>query len=108
MNALRFEIDSILQRKAEFALFCTKQRYYEQGERAEKLLAYRVKQITIQNISPSIFKSQNELLRKRKSTFIKNWTVIFNYRHTPYFLIRSRSIGERDYTKRSYELNKKA
>lgn len=44
LNKLRFELNSILQKKAEFALFLCKQRYYEQGEAAGRFLAQRVQQ----------------------------------------------------------------
>ncbi len=66
MNTLRFEMKSILQKKAEFTLFCNKQRHYEQGERAGKMLAHRIKQLNAQNIIPSIFKTQNKLITGKK------------------------------------------
>lgn len=55
LNKLRCEQNNILQSKTEFALFCTKQKYYEQGKKAGKLLAHRVKQLQAQNIIPSIY-----------------------------------------------------
>uniref|UniRef100_A0A673IQH6 exodeoxyribonuclease III n=1 Tax=Sinocyclocheilus rhinocerous TaxID=307959 RepID=A0A673IQH6_9TELE len=45
MNSLKLELNDIIQKKTEFALFCTKQNYYEKGERAGKYLAHRVKQL---------------------------------------------------------------
>lgn len=61
MNIIWSEINSFLQKKTEFALFYTKQQDYEQGERAGKLLEHKVKQISTQNIIPSIFNTHNEL-----------------------------------------------
>lgn len=40
---LKFEMNSILQKKAEYAMFCLKQKYFEQRERTGKILAHRVK-----------------------------------------------------------------
>ena len=56
----------ILNRKTEFALFCTRQKYFEQGERAGKVLAHRVKQIQSQNVIPSIFDKDNNLLTNKR------------------------------------------
>ncbi len=66
MNELKCELNDILNRKTEFALFCTKQKYYEQGERAGKVLAHRVKQIQSQNIIPSIFDKDNNLITNKR------------------------------------------
>ena len=52
--------------RTEFALFCTRQKYFEQGERAGKVLAHRVKQIQSQNVIPSIFDKDNNLLTNKR------------------------------------------
>lgn len=36
LNELKCELNDILNRKTEFALFCTRQKYFERGERAGK------------------------------------------------------------------------
>uniref|UniRef100_A0A3B3SA21 B30.2/SPRY domain-containing protein n=1 Tax=Paramormyrops kingsleyae TaxID=1676925 RepID=A0A3B3SA21_9TELE len=48
-------------KKAEFALFCTKQQYYEHGESAGKLLTFRDKQLSVQNIIPSLLHDSCQL-----------------------------------------------
>lgn len=65
LNELKCELNDILNRKTEFALFCTRQKYFEQGERASKVLAHRVKQIQSQNISPSIFDKDSNLITNK-------------------------------------------
>lgn len=44
LNKMKLELNSILQKKAEYALFQCRQKYYEQGEAAGRFLAQRVKQ----------------------------------------------------------------
>ncbi len=72
-------MNNIIQKKAEFALFCTNQKYYEHGERAGKVLAHRVKQMQASNI-PSIFDKNKLITSKKKRSmrslkhFIKNYT----------------------------------
>lgn len=60
------DLNDILNRKTEFATFCTRQKYYEQGERAGRVLAHRVKQIQSQNIIPSILDKDNNLITNKK------------------------------------------
>lgn len=55
LNELKCELNNILKRKTKFALCCTRQKYFEQGERAGKVLAHRVRQIKSQNIIALIF-----------------------------------------------------
>ena len=50
LNKLKVEYNSILQRKFEFTLFRTNQKYYEQGERTGRFLAQRAKQQYAQSI----------------------------------------------------------
>lgn len=68
LNKLKLDLNNISQKKAEFALFCTKQRYYEQGERAGKLLAHRAKQLQTQNIIPSVYDKYNKLITNKNET----------------------------------------
>ena len=63
LNKLKCELNYILNRKTEFALFWTRQKYFEQGEQAGKVLAHRVKQIQSQNIIPSTFDKENNLIQ---------------------------------------------
>lgn len=44
LNKMKLELNFILQKKAEYALFPCRQRYYERGEAAGRFLAQRVKQ----------------------------------------------------------------
>lgn len=44
LNKMKLELNSILQKTAEYALFQCRQKYYEQGEAAGRFLAQRVKQ----------------------------------------------------------------
>lgn len=60
------ELNDILNRKTEIATFCTRQKYYEQGERAGRVLDHRVKQIQSQNIIPSILDKDNNLITNKK------------------------------------------
>lgn len=54
LSKLRLELNAILQKKAESALFRCRQKYYEQGERAGRLLAQRAKQQYTQTLIPSV------------------------------------------------------
>ena len=51
-----------MQRKAEFSLFRCRQKYYEQGERAGKLLAQRVKQQQAKTLISAIQNEKGEIL----------------------------------------------
>uniref|UniRef100_A0AAY5KU42 Reverse transcriptase domain-containing protein n=1 Tax=Esox lucius TaxID=8010 RepID=A0AAY5KU42_ESOLU len=53
LNSLKLEINVIIQKIAEFALFCTKLNYYKKGEKAGKYLAHRPLAIAIRN-NPNI------------------------------------------------------
>lgn len=50
LNKLKVEYNSILQKKVEYTLFRTKQKYYEQGERTGRFLAQRAKRQYAQSI----------------------------------------------------------
>lgn len=52
LNELKCELNDILNRKTEFALLCTRQKYFEQGERAGNALVQRVKQIQSHSFIP--------------------------------------------------------
>uniref|UniRef100_A0A3P8RWR8 Reverse transcriptase domain-containing protein n=1 Tax=Amphiprion percula TaxID=161767 RepID=A0A3P8RWR8_AMPPE len=62
LSKLKFELNSILQKKVEFALFQCKQRYYEQGEAAGKFLAQRVKQQYSCNLIPAVENEEGTLV----------------------------------------------
>lgn len=66
LNTFKYDLNNILLKKAESALFYAKQKYYEQGERAGKLLAHRVKKRQTQNIISSIYNKNNELITNKK------------------------------------------
>lgn len=66
LNKSKYEMNNIFQKKAEFALFRTKQKYYEQGERAGKILANRVKQLQNQNIISSIHTKDDRVTTDKK------------------------------------------
>lgn len=55
--------------KAEFALSCTKQNYYEGGKKSGKYLAHRVKQFSTQNLIPSIFDDKDKLITDGKEIY---------------------------------------
>jgi len=54
LNKLKVEFNSILQKKVEYELLRTKQKYYEQGERTGRFLAQRAKQQYTRSIIPAI------------------------------------------------------
>ena len=62
LSKAKFELNTIMQRKAEFSLFRCRQKYYEQGERAGKLLAQRVKQQQAQTLISAIQNEKGEIL----------------------------------------------
>ena len=64
---LKYELNNNLQKKVEYALFCSNQKYFEQGERAGKILAHRVKQRQASNLMPSIFDHNNKLISDKKA-----------------------------------------
>lgn len=64
--SIKYNINCILQKKVELELFRSKQQHYEQGERAGKILANRVKKLASQNIIPSIYNTENNLVIGKK------------------------------------------
>lgn len=60
LNRATFELNFIIQRKAEFSFFGCWQKYYKQGERAGKLVAQRVKRQQTQ--TSDLCKDKGEIL----------------------------------------------
>ncbi len=62
LSRAKFELNTIMQRKTEFSLFRCRQQYYEQAERAGKLLAQRVKQQQAQTLITALQNDKGEIL----------------------------------------------
>ena len=78
---MKFELNSILQRKAEFSLFQCRQKYYEQGEAARRFLAQRVKQqfnrtliTSVENENGTLVTNRGEINESFKTFYQKLYT----------------------------------
>uniref|UniRef100_H2ZX58 Uncharacterized protein n=1 Tax=Latimeria chalumnae TaxID=7897 RepID=H2ZX58_LATCH len=49
LQFLKYEYNKLVSQSIEFALFCVHQSYFEEGERASKLLAYRLQKLSTCN-----------------------------------------------------------
>ena len=54
MSGLKFQLNSLYTTEAEFALLRTQVKFYEDGERASKLLASRLKKVKTHNIITAV------------------------------------------------------
>ena len=54
LTRLKYELNSILTQKAEFSLFRARQKYFEEGDKAGRLLARYIKQREAQSTIPAI------------------------------------------------------
>ena len=79
---LKFDLNSILQKKVEHAMFCLNQKYFEQGEKTGKLLAHRVRQIQCNNLIPSIFNEDNNKLTTDKLEISEVFTKFYKDLYT--------------------------
>lgn len=75
LSKLRLEYNSLLQKKVEYSLFRSKQKYYEQGERTGRFLAQRARQQYTQSLITGIQNDKGEL--KTDDTDINNLFVTF-------------------------------
>lgn len=84
LNKLKYELNSILQKKAEYALFRCRLGYYEQRETAGRFLAQRAKQQYNQTLITSVLKDDRVLTtdnREINETFRTFYHCI--YRSSP-------------------------
>uniref|UniRef100_H3APV2 Endonuclease/exonuclease/phosphatase domain-containing protein n=1 Tax=Latimeria chalumnae TaxID=7897 RepID=H3APV2_LATCH len=49
LQYLKYEFNKLMSQKVEFALFRVRQSYFEAGEKVSKLLAYRLRKLTVSN-----------------------------------------------------------
>ncbi len=54
MLKTRLEIKDLLNKKTEFDLYCLKNKYFENGDKAGKLLAYRLQKARTSRLIPAI------------------------------------------------------
>uniref|UniRef100_H3AKA9 Endonuclease/exonuclease/phosphatase domain-containing protein n=1 Tax=Latimeria chalumnae TaxID=7897 RepID=H3AKA9_LATCH len=59
LQYLKYEFNKLMSQKVEFALFRVRQSYFEAGEKASKLLAYRLRKLTTSNNIPLIKNESN-------------------------------------------------
>uniref|UniRef100_H3BIT3 Endonuclease/exonuclease/phosphatase domain-containing protein n=1 Tax=Latimeria chalumnae TaxID=7897 RepID=H3BIT3_LATCH len=71
MDSLRykkkFELNTILTQKVEYAMFRTRQRYFESGEKAGKLLVLRLRKLQTSRAIPAIYDKQGSLIYSSKA-----------------------------------------
>ncbi|CAI5697422.1 unnamed protein product [Oreochromis niloticus] len=91
----KFEMNNILEKKAEYAMFCLNQKYFEQGERTGKMLAHRVKQIKSSNLIPSIFvPSNNNKLTTSKKEINDAFTKFYQELYTSNGLVEEQRLSD--------------
>uniref|UniRef100_A0A3P9CYM2 Reverse transcriptase domain-containing protein n=1 Tax=Maylandia zebra TaxID=106582 RepID=A0A3P9CYM2_9CICH len=91
----KFEMNSILEKKVEYAMFCLNQKYFEQGERTGKMLAHRVKQIKSSNLIPSIFDpSNNNKLTTSKKEINDIFTKYYQELYTSNGLVEEQRLSD--------------
>lgn len=62
----KYKLNTLYNKKAEYALFRTNQAYWEMGEKPGRLLAYRLKQLNSMNHIPGIRKSDGSVSTSSK------------------------------------------
>lgn len=76
LTKLKYELNTILTQKAEFSLFCARQKQFEEGDKLGKFLARYIKQKEARTAIPAI-KGQGDILMLKSIEINKTFRQFF-------------------------------